>query len=294
MRFFGAFVCAFVWNVQIFGFPVASAEDELFQKSHLLEGVGCEAVRPGHVQNLLDAAGRLVVEPVAAAVAEPREVTFGGEDGHVHIFAFAIPCGYFFACEHERHDVSVFVFAWECGNLFAEFLESRDRRVRFFCKVFLRERKIVGVVGAIHEIEPDGFSCQLQHFWRGAVFHMVGGIMRVAVHLARGVARSDGRVFVQNFKAERSRLESGQVPALEGLRFAFSFDGQFAIRFVRARRDFTECKRNKLHLLVDFDVQVFANDFVLYRRGQMADRVRHDVTVRFRRSSNCIRLLRFS
>ena len=43
-----------VVQLQVFGFPVASAENELFQKSHLLEGVGCEAVRPGHVQDLLD------------------------------------------------------------------------------------------------------------------------------------------------------------------------------------------------------------------------------------------------
>ena len=70
-----------VFQLQIFGLPVTATEHELFQHSHLLERVRCEAVRFGHVQDLLDAAGGLVVEPVASAVAEPREVTFGGEDG---------------------------------------------------------------------------------------------------------------------------------------------------------------------------------------------------------------------
>ena len=115
-----------VFQLQIFGFPVTATEHELFQKSHLLERVRCEAVRLGHVQDLLDATRWSVFEPIAAAVAEPREVTFGGEDCHVYILAFAVPCRYFFAGEHERHIASVFIFHWERCDFFAQLLESRN------------------------------------------------------------------------------------------------------------------------------------------------------------------------
>ena len=212
-----------VFQLQIFGLPVTATEYELFQHSHLLERVCCEAVRFGHVQDLLDAARRSVLEPIAAAVAEPREVTFGGEDSHVNILAFAVPGRYFFAGEHERHVVAVFIFLWERCNLFAQFLESRYRRVRFLGVIFLCECKVVGVVRAVHKVEPDRFGGELQNFWRGAVFHMVCGVVRVAVHFARGVAGGDGGRLVQDFKAERDGFKSRQVPTFKRLRFAFAF-----------------------------------------------------------------------
>ena len=150
-----------VFQLQIFGLPVTAAEYELFQHSHLLERVRCEAVRLGHVQNLLDTARRPVFKPIAAAVAEPREVTFGGEDSHVYVLAFAVPGRYFFAGEHEWHVVAVFIFLWERCNLFAQFLESWNGRVRFLGVIFLCEGEVVGMVRAVHKVEPDRFGGEL-------------------------------------------------------------------------------------------------------------------------------------
>ena len=118
------------------------------------------------------------------------------------------------------------------------------------------------MVRAVHKVEPDRFGGELQNFWRGAVFHMVCGVVRVAVHFARGVAGGDGGRLVQDFKAERDGFKSRQVPTFKRLRFAFAFYGQFAMRFVCACRNFPKRKRNESHLLVDFDIQFFANDDV--------------------------------
>ena len=255
-----------VFQLQIFGLPVTATEYELFQHSHLLERVRCEAVRFGHVQDLLDAACWSVFKPIAAAVAEPREVTFGGEDSHVYILAFAVPGRYFFAGEHERHVASVFVFHRERCDLFAQLLESRHWRVGFFGVVLLCECKIVSVVSAVHKVESDSLGGKLQHFGRGAVFHMVCGVVRVAVHFARGVAGGDRRHLVQDFKAERDGFKSRQVPALKSLCLAVAFYGQLAVRFICTCRDFPKRKRNEFYLFADFDVHVLANDDVRLRR----------------------------
>ena len=122
------------------------------------------------------------------------------------------------------------------------------------------------MVGAVHKIKTDCLGGELQDFGRGAVFHMVCGVVRVAVHFACGVAGGDGRHLVQDFKAERNGFKSWQVPAFKRLRFAFTFHGQLAMRFIRACRDFTERKRNEFHLLADFDIQVSVYDDVRLRR----------------------------
>ena len=109
----------------------------------------------------------------------------------MHVLAFAVPDGDFFAGEQERQAITVFVCFRERRNFFAQFLESRNRRVGFFGEVFLRECKIVSVIGTAHKVKPDCFCRLLQNFWRGAVFHMVGGVMRMAMHFACGVAWSD-------------------------------------------------------------------------------------------------------
>ena len=135
----------------------------------------------------------------------------------MHILAFAVPGRYFFAGEHERHVASVFVFHRERCDLFAQLLESRHWRVGFFGVVLLCECKIVSVVSAVHKVESDSLGGKLQHFGRGAVFHMVSGVVRVAVHFASGVAGGDGERLVQDLEAERNGLESRQVPAFKRL-----------------------------------------------------------------------------
>ena len=98
----------------------------------------------------------------------------------MHVLAFRISCGNFFAREQEGH-----AFAGrKRRNLVAQCLEPGRGRWRFLCVVFFSECEIVGVVGAAYEIEPDCL-CRLLQYGRGcSVFHVVAGVSRVAVHLA--------------------------------------------------------------------------------------------------------------
>ena len=98
----------------------------------------------------------------------------------MHVFALGIACRNFFARNHKRHACILIQFA----DFFAQGVKAGERSVRFFGVVFGGVGKIVGVVGATYKIEPDGLGRLLQYGRRGAVFHMVSGIMRVAMHFA--------------------------------------------------------------------------------------------------------------
>ena len=152
----------------------------------------------GHFQKLGNLEGRLVVEPVAPAVAKAGQVSFGAEYSHVHVFAFGIACRNFFARNHQRHVGDLVQLAY----FFTEGVKAGERSVRLFGVVFGGVGKIVGVVGATYKIEPDGLGRLLQYCRRGSVFHVVCRVVRVAMHFAGHKSRRLGRFFCKNLDLE--------------------------------------------------------------------------------------------
>ncbi len=61
--------------LEVFGLPVAATENELFQVAHLLMGVSGKAGGFRHFQDLRNPDGRLVIQPVSAAVSQTRQIT---------------------------------------------------------------------------------------------------------------------------------------------------------------------------------------------------------------------------
>ena len=182
--------------------PVPATEYELLDYPHLLEGVRRKTVRGGVFQNLRDGARGLVFEPVAPAVPEPGEVAVGSEHRDVHVFALAVAGRNFFACEQERVAFSL----REGCNLVAQGLEPRRRGPRLLGVVLVGERKVVGVVGATGEIEPDRGGRLLQYGRRGPEFHVVARIVGVAVHFACRIPRRLRGLFCKHVQLERLRL----------------------------------------------------------------------------------------
>ena len=77
-------------QIQVLMAPVAAAENEFLEVAHGLHRVRGKAVRFRHFQNFGDLESRLIVEPVAPAVAESGQIAFGTKYRHVHVFALGI------------------------------------------------------------------------------------------------------------------------------------------------------------------------------------------------------------
>ena len=98
------------------------------------------------------------------------------------VFALGVSGRDFFTSKQQR------VVFRESSNFIFKRLEPGRRRRRLACVVFGGECKIVGVVRAAHEIEADRFCGLLEHFGGCSEFHMVGGVVRVAVHFSSDIS----------------------------------------------------------------------------------------------------------